>query len=290
VNKLKFGIPKGSLEKATTDLFQKAGWVIKVGTRNYFPSVDDPHLAFSLIRAQEMARYVEEGALDAAITGKDWILENESEVVEVEELIYSKVSPKPARWVLVVTQDSPIQKLEDLQGKKVATELVSFTKRYFAERGIQVKVEFSWGTTEAKVVEGLVDAIVDVTETGSTIRAHGLRIVQELMQTTPRLIANKESWRDPWKKEKIQQMAILLKAAQGADRMVGLKMNVPQNRLEEIVAVLPSLNGPTIASLYHSDWYSVEVVVREETVRELIPQLLKKGAAGIIEYSLNKVI
>ncbi len=290
VTKLKFGIPKGSLEKATIELFQKAGWVIKTGTRNYFPSVDDPQLSFSLIRAQELARYVEEGALDAAITGKDWILENESDVVEVEELIYSKASPKPARWVLVVTQDSPIQKLEDLKGKKLATELVSFTKRYFAERGIQVKVEFSWGTTEAKVVEGLVDAIVDVTETGSTIRAHGLRIVHELMQTTPRLIANKESWEDPWKKEKIQQMATLLKAAQGADRMVGLKMNVPQKHLEEVVALLPSLNGPTIATLYHSDWYSVEVVVREETVRELIPHLLKKGAAGIIEYSLNKVI
>ncbi len=290
MTKLKFGIPKGSLEKATIELFQKAGWVIKTGTRNYFPSVDDPQLSFSLIRAQELARYVEEGALDAAITGKDWILENESDVVEVEELIYSKASPKPARWVLVVTQDSPIQKLEDLKGKKLATELVSFTKRYFAEREIQVKVEFSWGTTEAKVVEGLVDAIVDVTETGSTIRAHGLRIVHELMQTTPRLIANKESWEDPWKKEKIQQMATLLKAAQGADRMVGLKMNVPQKHLEEVVALLPSLNGPTIATLYHSDWYSVEVVVREETVRELIPHLLKKGAAGIIEYSLNKVI
>lgn len=290
MTKLKFGIPKGSLEKATLELFQKAGWVIKTGTRNYFPSVDDPQLSFSLIRAQELARYVEEGALDAAITGKDWILENESDVVEVEELIYSKASPKPARWVLVVTQDSPIQKLEDLKGKRLATELVSFTKRYFAERGIQVKVEFSWGTTEAKVVEGLVDAIVDVTETGSTIRAHGLRIVHELMQTTPRLIANKESWEDPWKKEKIQQMATLLKAAQGADRMVGLKMNVPQKHLEEVVALLPSLNGPTIATLYHSDWYSVEVVVREETVRELIPHLLKKGAAGIIEYSLNKVI
>ena len=290
MNKLKFGIPKGSLEKATTDLFAKAGWMIKTSSRNYFPTVDDPHLSCAIIRAQEMAHYVEEGVLDAAITGKDWILEGGSDVVEVQEMIYSKESPQPARWVLVVTEDSPIQRIEDLQGKKIATELVSFTKRYFAERGIQVTVEFSWGTTEAKVVEGLVDAIVDVTETGSTIRAHHLRIVHELMQSTPRLISNKESWQDPWKKEKIQQIATLLKAALGADRMVGLKMNVSQKNLETIIAMLPCLNAPTVASLYQSDWYSVEVVVREEVVRELIPQLLKKGAEGIIEYALNKVI
>jgi len=290
VNKLKFGIPKGSLEKATTDLFAKAGWVIKTSSRNYFPTVDDPHLSCAIIRAQEMAHYVEEGVLDAAITGKDWILESGSDVVEVLEMIYSKESPRPARWVLVVTEDSPIQRIEDLQGKKVATELVSFTKKYFAERGISVKVEFSWGTTEAKVVEGLVDAIVDVTETGSTIRAHHLRIVHELMQSTPRLIANKDSWEDSWKKEKIQQIATLLKAALGADRMVGLKMNVPQKGLETVIAILPCLNAPTVASLYQSDWYSVEVVVKEEVVRELIPQLLKKGAEGIIEYALNKVI
>jgi ATP phosphoribosyltransferase len=264
--------------------------MIKTSSRNYFPTVDDPHLSCAIIRAQEMAHYVEEGVLDAAITGKDWILEGGSDVVEVQEMIYSKESPQPARWVLVVTEDSPIQRIEDLQGKKIATELVSFTKRYFAERGINVKVEFSWGTTEAKVVEGLVDAIVDVTETGSTIRAHHLRIVHELMQSTPRLIANKESWQDPWKKEKIQQIATLLKAALGADRMVGLKMNVPQTDLETIIAILPCLNAPTVASLYQSDWYSVEVVVREEVVRELIPQLLKKGAEGIIEYALNKVI
>jgi len=290
VNKLKFGIPKGSLEKATIDLFQRAGWVIKTSSRNYFPSVDDPSLSCALIRAQEMAHYVEEGVLDAAITGKDWILETESDVVEVAELIYSKESPKPARWVLVVTEDSPVQKLEDMAGKKIATELVSFTRRYFAERGIQVKVEFSWGTTEAKVVEGLVDAIVDVTETGSTIRAHHLRIIHELMQTTPRLIASKEAWGDDWKKEKILQIATLLKAALGADRMVGLKMNIPKAKLQEVVAVLPSLNAPTIASLYEMEWFSVEVVVREEVVRELIPLLLKKGAEGIIEYQLNKVI
>jgi ATP phosphoribosyltransferase len=290
MNKLKFGIPKGSLEKATIDLFQKAGWVIKVSTRNYFPTTDDAQLACAIIRAQEMSRYVEEGVLDAAITGKDWILENNSEVVEVQELIYSKESPRPARWVLVVTEESPIRKVEDLEGKKVATELVAFTRRYFAERGIKVKVEFSWGTTEAKVVEGLVDAIVDVTETGSTIRAHGLRIVQELMQSTPRLIAGKEAWADPWKKEKILQISTLLKAALGADRMVGLKMNIPEKHLQEIIALLPCLNAPTVASLYQSDWYSVEVVVREEVVRELIPLLLKKGAEGIIEYALNKVI
>ena len=290
MNKLKFGVPKGSLEKATIDLFAKAGWMIKTSSRNYFPTVDDPHLSCTIIRAQEMAHYVEEGVLDAAITGKDWILETGSDVVEIQEMIYSKESPRPARWVLVVTEDSPIQKLEDLQGKKIATELVSFTKKYFAERGINVKVEFSWGTTEAKVVEGLVDAIVDVTETGSTIRAHHLRIVHELMQSTPRLIANKESWQDPWKKEKIQQISTLLKAALGADRMVGLKMNVPHDYLERIIAILPCLNAPTVASLYQKNWYSIEVVVSEEVVRELIPQLLKAGAEGIIEYALNKVI
>ncbi len=290
MNKLKFGIPKGSLEKATIDLFAKAGWMIKTSSRNYFPSVDDAQMSCAIIRAQEMAHYVEEGVLDAAITGKDWILEGGSDVVEVQEMIYSKESPRPARWVLVVTEDSPVKRLEDMEGKKIATELVSFTKRYFAERGINVKVEFSWGTTEAKVVEGLVDAIVDVTETGSTIRAHHLRIVHELMQSTPRLIANKDSWEDPWKKEKILQIATLLKAALGADRMVGLKMNVPHKKLEEVVAILPCLNGPTVASLYQSDWCSVEVVVREEVVRELLPQLLKKGAEGIIEYALNKVI
>jgi ATP phosphoribosyltransferase len=290
VDKLKFGIPKGSLEKATIELFQKAGWVIKVSTRNYFPTADDPQLAFAIIRAQEMSRYVEEGVLDAAITGKDWILENNSDVVEVQELIYSKESPRPARWVLVVNEDSPVRKAEDLEGKKVATELVAFTRRYFAEKGIGVKVEFSWGTTEAKVVEGLVDAIVDVTETGSTIRAHGLRIVQELMQSTPRLIANREAWADPGKREKILQISTLLRAALGADRMVGLKMNVPEKNLQEIIRLLPCLNAPTVASLYQSDWYSVEVVVREEVVRELIPLLLKKGAEGIIEYALSKVI
>jgi len=290
VNKLKFGVPKGSLEKATIDLFAKAGWMIKTSSRNYFPTVDDPHLSCTIIRAQEMAHYVEEGVLDAAITGKDWILETGSDVVEIQEMIYSKESPRPARWVLVVTEDSPIQKLEDLQGKKISTELVSFTKKYFAERGIDVKVEFSWGTTEAKVVEGLVDAIVDVTETGSTIRAHHLRIVHELMQSTPRLIANQVSWQDPWKKEKIQQISTLLKAALGADRMVGLKMNVPQDYLERIIAILPCLNAPTVASLYQKNWYSIEVVVSEEVVRELIPQLLKAGAEGIIEYALNKVI
>jgi ATP phosphoribosyltransferase len=290
VNKLKFGVPKGSLEKATIDLFAKAGWMIKTSSRNYFPTVDDPHLSCAIIRAQEMAHYVEEGVLDAAITGKDWILETGSDVVEIQEMIYSKESPRPARWVLVVTEESPIRQLEDLQGKKIATELVSFTKKYFAERGISVKVEFSWGTTEAKVVEGLVDAIVDVTETGSTIRAHHLRIVHELMQSTPRLIANKESWKDPWKKEKIEQISTLLKAALGADRMVGLKMNVPHDYLERIIAILPCLNAPTVASLYQKEWYSIEVVVSEEVVRELIPQLLKAGAEGIIEYALNKVI
>ena len=290
MDKLKFGIPKGSLEKATIDLFQKAGWLIKVSTRNYFPTADDPQLACAIIRAQEMSRYVEEGVLDAAITGKDWILENNSEVVEVQELVYSKESPRPARWVLVVTGDSPIQKLEDLEGKKVATELVAFTRRYFSERGIRVKVEFSWGTTEAKVVEGLVDAIVDVTETGSTIRAHGLRVIEELMQSTPRLIASKAAWADPWKRERIEVLATLLKGALEAEGKVGLKMNVPRARLDQVSDQLPSLHTPTISSQVDPEWVAIEVIIDKQVARSLIPKLKKAGAEGIVEYPLNKLI
>jgi ATP phosphoribosyltransferase len=286
VNKLKFGIPKGSLEKATTDLFAKAGWMIKTSSRNYFPTVDDPHLSCAIIRAQEMAHYVEEGVLDAAITGKDWIVESGSDVVEVQEMIYSKESPRPARWVLVVTEDSPIQRIEDLQGKKIATELVSFTKRYFAERGIQVKVEFSWGTTEAKVVEGLADAIVDVTETGSTIRAHHLRIVHELMQSTPPH-RQQRVWQDPWKRRKSSRLPPCSRPP-WADRMVGLKMNVPHKDLEPIIAILPASMPPpwppyTIAtgtrwrSWCGKRWYGNS------------SQLLKKGRRDY-QYALNKVI
>lgn len=290
MKKLKLGIPKGSLEQATIELFAKSGWRVSLNSRSYFPEIDDEDLECHICRAQEMSRYVENGTLDAGLTGKDWVLENESRVTVVEDLIYSKVSKRPTRWVLAVPVNSPVKSLEDLAGKKIATELVNFTKRYFAERNIPVQVEFSWGATEAKVVSGLADAIVEVTETGSTIKAHGLHIIQELMQSNTQLIANVESWTDPWKKGKIQQIALLLKGALRAYKMVGLKMNVPLEKLEAIVALLPSLNAPTIAHLYQSNWYSVETVVEEKEVRDLIPKLLMAGAEGIIEYSLNKVI
>ena len=290
MQKLKVGIPKGSLEKATIELFRKSGWKIAISSRNYFPDVDDDTLSCTLIRAQEMSRYVEDGTLDLGLTGKDWIKENGSEVVVVQDLIYSKVSQRPARWVLAVMENSTIRKLEDLQGKKIATELVNFTKEYFAEKNIAVDVEFSWGATEAKVVEGLADAIVEVTETGSTLRANGLRIVQDLMETNTQLIANKTSWEDPWKREKIEQISLLLEGALRADGMVGLKMNVPSDKVDEVIKLLPSLNAPTVAPLYHKEWFSVETVISEFTVRELIPKLRKCGAEGIVEYSLNKLI
>ncbi|QJA05870.1 ATP phosphoribosyltransferase [Thermosulfurimonas marina] len=287
---LKFGIPKGSLEKATIELLEKSGWRVKVHHRSYFPEIDDPEISCAICRAQEMSRYVEAGVLDAGITGKDWILENDSKVVPVADLVYSKVSKRPARWVLAVPADSEIRTLEDLRGKKIATELVNFTRRYFAERGIEVKVEFSWGATEAKVVQGLADAIVEVTETGSTIRAHGLKIIHELLVTHPQLIANEAAWQDPWKRKKIEQLALLLQGALRADRLVGLKMNVSEENLEKVVKLLPSLTAPTIARLYQEGWYAVETVVSEEVVRELVPRLIEAGAQGIIEYALNKVI
>jgi ATP phosphoribosyltransferase len=287
---LKLGIPKGSLQNATIALFKRSGWHININGRSYFPEIDDNSIDCAICRAQEMSRYVESGTLDAGLTGKDWIAEYESDVHLVTDLVYSKVSSRPARWVVAVPYDSPIKKLEDLAGKKIATELTGFTRRYFAERKIAVKVEFSWGATEAKVVSGLADAVVEVTETESTIKAHGLRIIHELMQTNTQLIVNHEAWQNPQKKKKIEQIALLLQGALLGEKMVGVKMNVPHNRMEEIIELLPSLNAPTVASLYQSEWFSVEVVVSKETVRELIPQLLEHGAEGIIEYPLNKVI
>lgn len=287
---LKFGIPKGSLQKATISLFEKSGWKINVNGRSYFPDINDEEIECAICRAQEMSRYVENGTIDAGLTGLDWIEENKSDVEIVDDLVYSKVSQKPARWVLAVPADSNIKRLEDLQGKKISTELVNFTKRYFKERNIDVDVEFSWGATEAKVVSGLADAIVEVTETGSTIKAHGLKIIYELMQTNTQLIANKESYKDPWKKTKIGQIILLLKGALRAENMVGLKMNVPQDKTEEVIKILPSLNAPTMASLHNSDWVSVETVVDAKVVRDLIPTLISAGAEGIIEYPLNKVI
>lgn len=287
---LKLGIPKGSLQKATIDLFSRSGWRIQMNGRSYFPEIDDDEIDCTICRAQEMSRYVEQGVLDAGLTGLDWILENNSDVKVVSDLIYSKVSQRPARWVLAVAVDSDIKRLEDLEGKKIATELVHFTERYFEERGISVKVEYSWGATEAKAVSGLADAIVEVTETGSTIRAHGLNIIHELMVTNTQLIMNHQSWEDDWKKNKVLQMAILLKGALKADKLVGLKMNVAQKNVEKVIEILPSLNAPTIAHLYNSEWVSVETVISQAEVRELIPELLNRGAEGIIEYPLNKVI
>jgi ATP phosphoribosyltransferase len=290
MNRLKFGIPKGSLQNATIHLFEKSGWRINVNGRSYFPDINDEEIECAICRAQEMSRYVENGTLDAGLTGRDWIEENESDVVMVDDLVYSKVSQKPARWVLAVPADSRIERLEDLEGKKIATELVHFTKRFFAERHIDVKVEFSWGATEAKVVSGLADAIVEVTETGSTIRAHGLKILYDLMETNTQLIANRTAYQDPWKKAKIGQVILLLKGALRAENMVALKMNLPREHVEEVIRILPSLNAPTVAGLYNSDWVSVETVVDARVVRDLIPQLMNAGAQGIIEYSLNKVI
>lgn len=290
MNVLKIGLPKGSLEKATIELFEKSGWRIKLSSRNYFPEVDDEELSCSICRPQEMSRYVEQGVLDAGITGRDWILENDSDVVVVEDLVYSKVSKKPTRWVIAVPGDSAINKLEDLDGKKISTELVNYTRRFFAERNIKVDIEFSWGATEAKVVSGLADAIVEVTETESTIRAHGLRVIHEMMTSNTQIIANRAAWEDPWKREKIQNIALLLQGALRADKIVGLKMNVPGDKLDSLIAILPSMNAPTIAHLYQSEWFSVETVISEHQVRDLIPKLLRAGAEGIIEYSLNKVI
>jgi ATP phosphoribosyltransferase len=287
---IKLGIPKGSLEKATVELFEQAGWTIRLSSRNYFPSIDDDEISCNLIRSQEMAKYVERGAIDVGIAGRDWVEENEADVVIVDGLVYSKVSRRPARWVLVVTQDSPVQCAEDLAGKTISTELVGFTRRYFAERNIPVEVEFSWGATEAKVVEGLCDAIVEVTETGSTIRANNLRIVDTLMESTPVIVANKTSWADPAKRQKIQQLNTLLQAALAAEKMVGLKMNVSNQQLDAVIAMLPSLNKPTVAHLYQSDWVSVESVLHEKEVRRIVPELIKAGAEGIIEYPLNKII
>lgn len=287
---LKLGIPKGSLEKATIALFERSGWKINVNDRSYFPDIDDEEIACAICRAQEMSRYVENGTLDAGLTGKDWIHENASDVVVIDDLVYSKVSANPARWVLAVRADSEIRRLEDLAGKKIATELVDFTRRYFEERGIPVEVEFSWGATEAKVVSGLADAIVEVTETGSTIRAHGLKILHELMKTNTQFIANRRAYEDPWKRGKMQQIILLLKGALRAERLVGLKMNVPQEKVQEIIDLLPSLNAPTVASLHNMPWLSVETVVDVRVVRDLIPRLIEGGAQGIIEYSLNKVI
>ncbi len=290
MKQLKIGIPKGSLEKATIELFEKSGWRIKLMSRNYFPEIDDPELSCSICRPQEMSTYVESGMLDAGITGKDWTMENGSDVEVIANLVYSKVSRKPTRWVIAVPGDSGITRVEDLDGKRISTELVNVTRRFFEERQMKVDIIFSWGATEAKAVSGLADAIVEVTETETTIRAHGLRVIHELMESNTQLIANRAAWQDPWKREKIENIALLLQGALRADRIVGLKMNVSHDRLDELIDVLPSVTAPTVAQLYKQDWFSVETVISEHQVRDLVPRLKKMGAEGIIEYALNKVI
>ncbi|WP_024333676.1 MULTISPECIES: ATP phosphoribosyltransferase [Desulfotignum] len=287
---LKLGLPKGSLQNATIDLFRRSGWKINVEGRSYFPDIDDDTIECALCRAQEMSINVETGVIDAGLTGLDWIAEHESDVHVVTDLVYSKVSARPARWVVAVANDSPVKTLADLEGATISTELVKFTQRFFKEQNINVTVKFSWGATEAKIVSGLADAIVEITETESTIRAHNLRVIHEVMATNTQLIANKKAWQNPAKKEKIEQIAQLLQGALVADRMVGIKMNVPEKKIAEIVSLLPSLNAPTIASLYQSDWFSVESIIDTRYVRDLIPKLLKQGAEGIIEYPLNKVL
>jgi ATP phosphoribosyltransferase len=287
---IRLAIPKGSLQTSTVELFKDAGWIIGTSSRSYFPSIDDADIECALVRAQEVSRYVESGLFDLALTGKDWILENESDVVEVADLIYSKATYKPAKWVLAVDDKSSIKKLEDLEGKKIATELVNFTKKFFKERNINVEVEFSWGATEAKVVEGLADAIVEVTETGSTIKAHNLKIVDVLLVTNTKLIANKESWKDAAKRAKIEQISLMLKAALQATGMVGLKMNAPKEKLEAVINMLPAITSPTVSPLHDPNWYSLEIIINESQSRSLMPELLKAGARGIIEYPLKKVL
>ncbi len=287
---LKLGIPKGSLEQATIELFAQAGWRITPHSRNYYPDIDDPDIQCSLLRAQEMARYVERGTLDLGLTGLDWILETQAEVEQICTLTYSKASNRPSRWVLVVPEGSPVRSVADLEGRKIATELMGFTQRYLAERGIRAEVEFSWGATEAKAVEGLVDAVVEITETGSTIRAHGLRIVEELLITDTRLIANREAMRDPARRARIEQIALMLQAALAARHKVALKCNVPAERLDAVVALLPSLHAPTVSHLYDRRWLALETIVDTDQVRDLIPRLRAAGAEGILEYELRKMI
>jgi len=286
---LKLGIPKGSLQDATIALFERAGWRISANGRSYFPAIDDAEIECMLVRAQEMARYVEKGALDAGLTGNDWVLENQTDVEYVTSLTYSKVSRQKVRWVLCVPEDSPFQKPEDLAGKVIATELVEFTKRYFASKNIPVKVEFSWGATEVKPPT-LADAIVEVTETGSSLRANRLRIIETLMESETQLIANKASYKDEWKRKKIENISLMLNAAIAAQGRVGLMMNAPKQKLDEIVAQLPALNSPTISHLSDPAWVALNTIIDETVVREVIPALKAAGATGIVEYPLSKVV
>jgi ATP phosphoribosyltransferase len=286
---LKLGIPAGSLQEATGELFRKAGYKIAYVSRSYYPTIDDPEMHCTLIRAQEMPRYVQDGSLDCGLTGHDWILENDAAVVELAELVYSKLSRRPVRWVLAVPNDSPIRGVKDLQGKRVATELVSVTRRWLAEHGVSAHVEFSWGATEVKPPR-FADAIVDVTETGSSLRANNLRIVGELLQSTTRFIANEKACADRWKKRKMDDLVLMLKGAIAAEGKVGLMMNVRKADLPAVLPLLPALQTPTISSLSDPEWVSVVTIIDESIVRNIVPQLKQAGARGIVEYPLNKII
>jgi len=288
-NKLKFGLPKGSLQEATIEKMAKAGFNITVSSRSYIPHVDDEEMEIRLIRAQEISRYVEHGYLDCGITGHDWVIENGSKVHEVGEFLFSKATRQPARWVLCVPENSPVKSVKDLEGKRIATEVVNLTKKYLKKNGVKAEVEFSWGATEVKAHE-LVDAIVEVTETGSSLRANKLRIVDTLLSSTPRLIVNNDAWKDSWKRKKIETLAMLLNGALEAEAKVGLKMNIAEKNLAKLLKDLPALRNPTIASLSLKGWVAVETIIDEHVVRELIPQLKAAGAEGIIEYPLNKVV
>jgi ATP phosphoribosyltransferase len=289
MNKIVLGLPKGSLQEATFLLMQKAGFNVSVGSRSYVPSVDDPEIEARLIRAQEISRYVELGLLDMGITGYDWIMENASDVVEIADLVYAKQGLRPVRWVVAVPNDSPIRAVADLQGKRIATEAVGLTRRFLEKRGVTAKIEFSWGATEMKAPD-LVDAIVELTETGSSLRAHNLRIVETVLESTTKLIANKTAWNDAWKRGKIEQLSILLKGALVAETRVLLKMNATRKQVATILKILPAMHSPTINQLSDENWVAIESVVEERIVREIIPQLKAKGAEGIIEIPLNKVI
>jgi ATP phosphoribosyltransferase len=291
--KLRLGLPKGSLQESTFKIFQKAGFKISVGSRSYFPYIDDPEIDPVLIRAQEMSRYVEQGVLDCGITGEDWVLENSSDVVRLQELTYSKASMNPVRWVLAVPNDSAIKSVKDLQGKRIATELKGFTEQYLKKNGVKADVEFSWGATEAKVATGLVDAIVELTETGSSLKANNLRIVETLCHSTTQFVANKDAVKDAFKKQKMDNVAMLLLGAIHAEAKVGLKMNVEEKSVKRLISLLPSLKNPTVSNLYGDEkekWLAVETIIDEKKVRDLIPKLKAAGAQGIIEYPLNKVI
>jgi ATP phosphoribosyltransferase len=288
-NILKLGLPKGSLQESTLELFRKAGFRISSSDRSYFPYCDDDEIEIMFIRSQEMGKYVEDGLFDAGITGRDWILETGARVKEICELVYGKSGFKPVRWVLAVPEKSGINSIKDLEGKIVATELVSFVKKYLAKNKVKARVEYSWGATEAKAGI-LVDAIVELTETGRSLRANQLRIVEDVLASTTRFIANKEAWSDPWKREKMENIAILLKGALAAEGMVGLKMNLPEKNLAKVMEILPSLKRPTVSPLTLSGWIALEVVVEEKVVKRIIPELKRAGAEGIIEYALNKRI